>query len=70
MSEVEKKEYIEKVFPYKEQRAMMFSLSSLIELLKYQKEHITNQVVWECYIETIKEEFEKLINKELLECQK
>ena len=69
MSEIEKKEYIEKVLPYKEQRAMMFSLSSLIELLKYQKEHI-HPIIWKFYIKTVKEEFEKLINEELLECQK
>jgi hypothetical protein len=68
MNDSEKKELIEKIFPYKEQRAMMFSLSSLIELLKYQKEHI-HSVVWECYIQTVKKEFEKLINEEVL-CQK
>ena len=52
---------LEKVFPYKEQSVMMFSYSAFIELLKYQKEKITNSVVWDCYISAL----QKQINQDL-----
>ena len=63
MNDKEKFDFIKSIFPYKEQRTIMFSYTAFIELLKYQKEKINNKVVWECYINPLK----KMINKDLEE---
>lgn len=52
---------IEDIFPYKEQRIMMFAYTAFIELLEYQKEKINNKVIWECYINGLK----KMMNNDL-----
>lgn len=72
MSEIEKKEYFKTYIEnisQKEQKVMMFSLCAFFELLKYQKDIIGNDIVWQCYIQALKQEIDARL-KELLECQK
>ena len=53
---------INKHFPLKEQSVMMFSYTAFIELLKYQKEKMTEPLYWDVYITSLKKQINEDLN--------